>query len=250
MEVGHGTVVSIDFADYMSLWCLVCDHERDPAYKLSLDLVLPGSVVFDVGANIGLWALPAAALAGPRGAVHAFEPVPKTFAALVEHVGLNDLENVHCNRVALSDSSGARTIYAATEANTGASGFMAREAAAQAIETKSMTLDEYCDSESVGTIDLLKIDVEGAELLVLRGASQQLESDSGPAIVFEVDAGLMASFGWSQAGVVLFLENHGYSVYWQDRGRLVPVSTDSHAADHGDLFALKPRHFQRYPALQ
>jgi FkbM family methyltransferase len=240
----------IDFTDYMSLWCLVCEHERDPAFVLSLELVRPGSTVCDVGANIGIWTLPAAALVGPDGSVHAFEPVPSTFAALAEHVRLNRLGNVRCNQIALSERTDVRTIWAASEGNTGASGFVARTAATEAIPTQSMTLDEYCDAEGIDSIDVLKVDVEGAELLVLRGASSRLSADSAPVIVFEVDANLMAELGWDLGKVLALLSAHGYSVYRQYGPTLAPFGQGGETLAHGDLLALKPFHFERYSALR
>ena len=71
----------------------------------------PGMTVFDVGANVGPYALVAARRVGDRGSVHAFEPTPKSAAGLRRNVGLNGLTNVVVNEVAVSDTAGEVNLY-------------------------------------------------------------------------------------------------------------------------------------------
>jgi FkbM family methyltransferase len=154
--------------------------------------VRPGATVLDVGANVGAYTLLFARWAGPTGRVVAFEPAPDAAAGLRRHIELNELSaTVDVQQCAVSYSVGTAR-FACTEAS-GANAIVVGESGTDAIEVATVTLDAFCSRGRV-VPDVIKIDVEGAELDVLKGARQVL------------------AFG----GLQVFLELHPAS--WKARG--------------------------------
>lgn len=157
--------------------------------------VVPDSVIVDVGANIGLHALSLAATC-PRGHVHAFEPVPRTERLLRENVDLNGAPNITVHPIAAGAEPGVLRFFeneefaagsmaldnadpllvellaARSHADTATAG--TREAQGREIAVPCATLDEYCTEIGLTKLDLLKVDAEGHDLQVLRGAREVL----------------------------------------------------------------------------
>jgi FkbM family methyltransferase len=139
------------------------------------ELTAPGATVFDVGAHLGYYTLLASRRAGPAGKVVAFEPDPDNFFFLQAHAELNRLSNVTLVESAVGEREGRAVFATGTGSGTG------RLAAGPGgISVPVIGLDEYIAAHG-GIPDILKIDVEGAEEMVLRGANQLLEG-RGPAI--------------------------------------------------------------------
>jgi len=230
-DIGEGTFIEGDLDDWMIVWAFMCRHEKDAAFQQSLRLVPRGGVAFDIGAHVGMWSL----LASRRARVHAFEPLQAD--RLRAHVLLNHADVV-VNECAAGAENGTASFFA-VYGNSGASA-LARRAESD-IETRVnvITLDSYIAEKKIDRVDLLKIDVEGAELLVLKGAHELLQFE--PAIFFEADDQLARTFGGSTRDVKQLLVEHGYGIYRWQRSRFVPVDVDE-PHGHEDLFALKARH--------
>ena len=130
--------------------------------------IAPGMTVYDVGANVGLYTLLASVLAGPAGKVHAFEPVPRNFEILEQHVRINRIQNVFATRAAVASGSGLRSFAVAGDY---AMGHLAEQGDFQ---VRTLTLDGYFRDTGSPAPAVIKIDVEGAEAEVLRGGHQLL----------------------------------------------------------------------------
>jgi FkbM family methyltransferase len=141
----------------------------------------PGGVVLDVGANVGAYALLFGRWVRPGGRVYAFEPAPDTFEGLAGHVRLNGLEDVVTPvRAAVSARSGTGALVADGVAGTNRLAD-AVDAGAQRVETVS--IDDFCAREGI-VPTLIKVDVEGAELDVLRGARETIRRGGGGLALF------------------------------------------------------------------
>ena len=250
MEIEPGIQVPANLDDYVLYGCFVHGYDKEPAVQLSRAIIRKGDTIVDVGANLGLWVMGAARKAGFEGSVHAFEPVPENLVQLVANLTMNgfDLDQVKCQQLSLSDRSGRATFYAATNGNSGMGALASREGVNRPIETTLVTLDSYCEQHSIRHVDFVKIDVEGAELLVLRGAQRLLAAAEAPAIMFEVDETLAASFASSSFAVKALLDNYGYDIFRYQGKRLERVEVNQDH-QHEDLFAFKPYHFERHPVL-
>lgn len=155
----------------------------------------PGRVFVDIGANHGYFSVLAAALVGEGGRVVAFEPNPRIFRQLRTHVGLNDFDDrVTLLPSALADAPGEARLFVSQD--VGNSGLSSLTPASEHLESGSLseahtvsvpvdTFDHWFASSGLSRVDLLKIDVEGAEALVLRGMSASLRADAIGAIICE-----------------------------------------------------------------
>jgi FkbM family methyltransferase len=126
-----------------------------------------GWTIVDCGAHIGWYTLICSRAVGPKGHVYAFEPVPETAQVLLQNVQINALSNVTVVRKAVQDRPGSVTLTLSTSSSAVASIFGDGTGETRTVEATS--LDEYFGSLGMPRIDLVKIDVEGAERLVLEG---------------------------------------------------------------------------------
>jgi FkbM family methyltransferase len=137
----------------------------------------PGDICFDVGSHVGYMTILMAHLVGPSGRVAAFEPVPETFAALRENVRLNGLENVQTECTAVGEQEGTICLYCDSTQELSWTPSVAAYSAGggdlKRISAPVLTLDDYARTSGLLPA-VVKIDVEGAELAVLRGARQVL----------------------------------------------------------------------------
>ncbi len=131
-------------------------------------LQLAGPVV-DIGANIGVVSL-LLATQYRETRIFSFEPAPTTFSALSKNVALNGLSNISLHQLALSDTVGEIALDALPDQRGNARIADAKSAHVTMVPTT--TLDKFVEEQGIKTIGLLKIDVEGFEAAVLRGASQ------------------------------------------------------------------------------
>lgn len=145
--------------------CLEGSYELENQ-QLLVEWLQPGAVVFDVGANVGFFTLLAARLVGSGGRVIAFEPVPQALASLRRHLELNHLDNVTVIPAAVSAEAGQAHFQQHTDLTMGRLGDQGE------LEVELVSLDGLLDE--LPKPSLLKIDVEGEEVNVLRGASRLL----------------------------------------------------------------------------
>ncbi len=220
----------------MVQWAFVGDHNRDAGYQASFDLIEPGSVVIDVGANIGLWSLQACRRAG-SGSVHAFEPAPSTFPRLERNLQLNQVDNVIANRLAVDRESGTTTFHEAAVTNSGGAGYLRRPGALTPVTVERTTIDDYCRMRELKAVSLIKLDIEGAEWLALQGAVGLLRAASPPSIFMELDGNLTRQFGWEPIDVVNWLDELGYrTLNVGPEGTLVPSNAGDRTSR--DIFAV------------
>ncbi|MEX5637539.1 FkbM family methyltransferase [Parafrankia sp. FMc2] len=191
-----------------SLRDLVALSYRSPALAPVFAAVLrPGDCCYDVGANIGVYTLWAAGLVHDVGEVHAFEPVPRTMAVLRALVGQNRLQNVRPSPVAVGSAVG--NVGLQTTRNASGLAHVVDDAVPD-VTTAMTTLDTYSTENRVPA--LIKIDVEGFELDVLRGAEELLRT-SRPAILLEVVPSHLARRGTNSKELVGFLRELNYTIY-------------------------------------
>ena len=162
------------------------------------DLVKPGDTVLDVGAHVGYYTLLSSVLVGASGRVFAFEPNPRNYHYLDQHVYLNRCRNVTTVPAAASDHGGTAHFQFGSGSGTG------KLASKGALEVITLTLDEFCAERRL-TPSAVKIDVEGAELEVLEGARQVLERDRPTVFLSTHGADL-------HTRALAVLIGHGYQV--------------------------------------
>ena len=215
--------------------------------EMVLDRLKPGMTVIDVGANIGHYAMIAAAALGPSGRVVAFEPDGDNHAALAANLALNGFGNAWAEKLALGAGPGELTLYR-DEANRGGHSLVAANVQKQAgaERVRVAALDDYAADKLGGRrIDFIKIDVQGAEAAVLAGAAKILARDLPDLLIEFWPHGIRAAGGEPMA-LVEGLLKLGYAMAMVERGRpgnLRPL------ADLGALARVDLGHAQAYVNL-
>lgn len=194
-----------------------------------LSLVRQGDVVLDIGANFGYYTLLFSHLAGAAGRVHAFEPVPPSFAKLAAHLARGRrFDNVALNECALAEEEGTVTLFVPGtdlgQASIARHSFGSWESATDVVPhaSRALTMDGYLASRGLASLSFVKCDVEGAELLVLRGARETLRRFA-PILFLEVCPAWTASFGYEPPEIVRFLAGFGYRQFHLVREGLSPL---------------------------
>jgi FkbM family methyltransferase len=152
------------FADYG--WAYLYGGSERPVVRAMQRLIMPGSTVYDLGANYGMHTLLFSRLVGDRGHVYAFEPNPEIFAALQEHLALNSIQCVTCVRKAVASETGEA--YFDVGHNRAAGHLTNFAHATYKVQTTS--IDDFVFVERERPPTFLKVDVEGAESSALQGA--------------------------------------------------------------------------------
>ena len=183
----------------------------EPATWAMRTLAGPGDVVIDAGANIGLFSLIAAARVGAHGRVVACEPVPGTMALLRANVARNRYHWVELHEVAVAETPG-RLELEDLGAGSGLSSFAPAQAGrGRRIEVAVTTLDELA-GDDLSRTRVVKLDVEGAELRALRGATRLLET-ARPDFIVELEPEHLERQGGSIQELQSLFERSNYVAY-------------------------------------
>jgi FkbM family methyltransferase len=189
------------------------------------------NLVFDIGGNIGQHAL---LFANYAEHVYTFEPFPRLIDRLKLVIKLNHLDNkITLVPYAASDKEGMIPFQFPDErSNLGiASTILGRSENVNTIEVRSIRIDEYLADVDPKKIDLVKLDIEGAELYALKGMSGLLDRGARPIFIMEVNDLMMGHAGYSASDIVGFLNNYGYEpyeiVYKGLKGPADPTISDS-----------------------
>jgi len=156
-----------------------------PVQEAFRRLVAPGATVYDVGANVGFYSLLAARLAGPDGRVHAFEPVPASALAVERNASLNELRTITVHQAAVGAQDGEGTLLIVGEASWSHLASTGRHADTRAERPVRLLSIDGLVAGGLPPPDLVKVDVEGAELQVLEGMERTLR-EHRPALVLEL----------------------------------------------------------------
>jgi FkbM family methyltransferase len=196
-------------------------HERVTTESFK-KVVKEGDIVVDLGANIGYFTLLAAKLVGKKGKVFAFEPEPKNFNYLTKNIKLNNYTNVVLEQKAVSDRAGKIKLFLCpydsghhtiNQPNGIEAYRLGRSGDVTSIDIETVTLDGYLKGE-VDRVDVIKIDVEGAEMLALLGMDGILRSNQNIKMFVEFFPLLIKKMGSSPEEFIRkLLEDYKFSIY-------------------------------------
>jgi FkbM family methyltransferase len=197
-----------------NIWAGLGGERQEVSFLLNV--LEPGMIFFDVGSNAGLFAISAAKKMGGKG-VFAFEPCSSTCELLKRNLRLNRVADVNVVQMALGDSvregvlqvnapgkDGLNTLGQATHPDSKVVG---QE------EVHITTVDVFMKDHNVPRVDVLKVDIEGAELMLFRGARDLLERADAPLILFEGFGFLTRGFSYHPVEILWFLESCGYTLF-------------------------------------
>lgn len=198
--------------------------EKEDLARLA-QFVTAADTCIDVGANIGLYSLYLGRLVGPTGRVEAFEPVRRNALLTQLNCELNGLDHVTVNQAPLSDVSG-KSLTAHVPEDDSAYSYFSDDGAGPS-GSVSLTLDDYCKEHRIGPVAFMKVDVEGAEFTVLKGAAGLLASANRPKVIMvEIVEAYLARFGHNPRDLCAWMGELGYHPFAVRGGGLKAVAVD------------------------
>jgi FkbM family methyltransferase len=232
-SVGHAIYFGRDFEPQESRFLFENVRESD--------------LCVDIGANIGFYTLGLARKA-IRGSVHSFEPVPLNYHLLAVNVIGNRLTNVVLNQCAVGNTDGQTHCCIAEDGAFSSLVDTGRRAIVETATIALTRLDSYCAERNLARIDILKVDVEGGELDVLRGAASLLaDPQRRPRLVMlELFEPMLRQFDCGVLEVQNLMRTYGYEPFVMIKRELVPFCEAHHNRYYNVLF-LDSKHPQPLP---
>lgn len=205
-------------------------YEPNETYAMTRSIG-KGMCVVDAGANEGLFTILAARIVGGTGTVHAFEPSPRERDRLMSNISINGLSNVKVHSEALGAAAGTATLQVAGAGHSGHNtlgDFMYASTTREvSLGVNVVPLDQVAAAEGLSRLDLLKIDVEGSEVAVLRGAGLVLNT-LRPVVIAEAQDASLRNMGSSVGELIDLLRSHGYRLQvFGPSGRPEPLRGDT-----------------------
>jgi FkbM family methyltransferase len=188
-----------------------------------------GDTFVDIGAHVGYFSMLASALVGPEGSVYSFEPEPRNYAHLLDHIEANDATNVRPMHMAVgakpsiaeffvnSDNDGGHALW-----EVGRHPFNERtRSAPQSRKVFVTTLDQLFEGRDARSLKAIKIDAEGAEFAILVGAKELLRRHRVPFIIAEINRFGLESMGVTENHLRAMMTEMGYETYLFQPGQSV-----------------------------
>lgn len=210
-----------------------------------LRVLEPGMTFFDVGANAGLFTVSAAKKIG-ENRVFAFEPCSSTCGILRRNLRLNAVARVYVAQIALGDAIGEAMLQVNARGKDGLNTLgEASHPNSEIVAHESVaitTLDSFMKEQGVTSVDAIKADIEGAELLLFRGARDLLQRADAPLILYEGFGFPTRGFGYHPVETLWLLESYGYSLFTlnSDTGAISELRPDY--PYNSMVIAAKPGH--------
>ena len=182
--------------------------------KLIISKLKEDDIVWDVGANIGFHSILIAKTCTDKNVkVFSFEPEKKTFELLTKNIRLNELNNVNALNLALGEDNYSREMYSSDTPNFGAHSFVQRndyKVKRKGKQVEVVSGDNLIDKKKISVPTVIKIDVEGSEILVLKGLKQTLQNESLRLIFLEGHINLLPKFNSSIDEVLEIIRANGF----------------------------------------
>jgi FkbM family methyltransferase len=215
-KLGNGLKIRVARNDMIGRRICERGYYEPETVRLIEQIVDEGSVFFDVGAHVGQYTLVASQRVGTRGSVHSFEPDPHTFAWLADNVRANQLANVTTNQSAVAADREPKQLYFSTVDDIGSNSLAlqgARQRTGRSMLVACTTLDAYVTDKRIPRVDVIKADVEGAELSMLLGATAILGGPRPPILILEFEEERQVAFGSSCGRLAEELQRYGYDLW-------------------------------------
>ncbi len=186
------------------------EYEREEL-DMQFRIIQPEWNIIDIGANYGWYALQMAAQF-PKNNIYSFEPIPHTFEQLNKNISLNNYRNIQTNNIGLSESSGTFDFYFNPQLSVNAS--LANVSGSEDIQKIVCTVSTLdTEIEKLNIIPhFIKIDIEGAELLALKGGIETIEEHK-PAFFLEMLRNWSAKFNYHPNDIINLLASKDYHCY-------------------------------------
>jgi FkbM family methyltransferase len=197
---------------------------KEKAQTNLLKLCSEGNTVFDVGTNIGSVLMKIAAKVGEKGKVYGFEPDPINYDKFLKNLSLNKFHNVHANKLGLGDKNGLFKLDIIDPTNRGMNRIVSTDNdVALQNQIQVIRLDDFMEENKIEDVHVIKIDVEGYELKVLKGAAKTLELYH-PKLFIELDDTYLKKQGDSVIELIALVTNLKYRIYDAETNDLIGLN--------------------------
>ena len=220
-----GARMSADLTEHVQRWIYFFGVYEESTVRWFRQRLRPGMVVLDIGAHVGQYSLIAAAAVGPSGRVHSFEPNPVSYRRLCANLEMNGFVYATAHQLAVSDARGEAALFVPDHDNLGEATLQDNSGRGNRVMVDCVTIDQWAQTADLGTparIDLMKIDVQGLEGKVLKGA-QEVLTRFRPVIICEFEERFLRDIGTSSVELKRRLVKMGYSVHRIVGSDLLPV---------------------------
>jgi FkbM family methyltransferase len=224
-----GHTMTLDLANAIHRQIFMGCFARDMT-RWARALLSPGGTFLDVGAHAGYFSLLASDRVGPAGRVYAVEPNPGTFAALRTHLSANRIGNVHAVMCGLADRPGSIPLHA-PPSRLDYNATVLPRADWTRVDVPARTLDDCVREWGIDRIDLMKIDVEGAEPLVLAGGADCLRRGVVRHAMIEINGPRLSEAGDGPGALAQALDGLGFAPAFLAGAQAVPRSWNGFDAD-------------------
>jgi FkbM family methyltransferase len=231
-----GVNLSVDIRDYVGHFLYF--GFKDGAHEKLMNLCKPDYTVLDIGTNIGSTLLQFANKIGEKGKVYGFEPDPTNYQACKNNISLNSFHNLEVANIGLGDKKGSFNLVVDTETNRGGNRISFENESQKTSTTIQVErLDDWVINKYINHVDLIKIDVEGFEMNVLKGAEEILKKHN-PTLFIELDNNNLKQVESNAKDLILFLEKLNYQMI-NAESNLKVTSTDNFSNCHFDIICTK-----------
>ncbi len=228
-RTSHGFRLNGDLTEYLQAWIYIFGSYELPTVRFIRSYLRTGDTAVDVGAQIGYLTLVMATAADRTTAVISFEPESSNIARFNANMELNGVTNVTLIEKAVSEHEGMLKLYLSADENAGTHStvFVEGNVSERFVEIPATTLDAAIGALGQDHVDLVKIDVEGGEIDVIKGAERVLEHHR-PVVIAELSDALQRARGSSCQAFKEYMKDYGYEAFTiADSGALVPSALDA-----------------------
>lgn len=201
--------LKLDIHDYIGHF--IYFGYKDLGHEKLMELIKPNNIIIDVGANYGTTILQFASLIGGNGRVFGFEPDPTNFEICNQNIKLNLFKNILVENLGLGNQQITTSLVVDTDSNRGGNRISNNINNKEAHLINVVKFDDWILQKNISKIDLIKIDVEGYELEVLKGAEQSIKKFK-PILFIELDDNNLKLQNSSAKELISFLINLDYNI--------------------------------------
>lgn len=223
--------------------------------KILNNILKEDDFFIDIGANIGLMSLQTAKKLGGGGKVLSFEPLPSTYNILRQNIALNNFTNIEAINIAIGSKDGIADIYDNIAINRGSASLIKSNHSESSHKILIKSLDEFLNQHQFSrNVGCIKIDVEGWELEVLKGANKTLSGAKSPICIVEYST-LHTTYGGDSKDIYNFMRNiNSYRIFRLARGKekpskLLEIRSEEDLPKHDNLFCFLPEHIIKLPQI-
>ena len=213
----EGLVLELDQTDPVASGAIALGVYERYESELFRSKVKPDMTIIDIGANLGYYTAIASRRAGERGLVIAFEPEPNFFKILSRNISRNNMKNAICFEIAVAEKNGLTNLYLSNE-NKGHNSIIRSEELKTSTQVKTTTLDDFLFYQKITKVDIIKMDIEGAEILALEGMKNTLIKHL-PLLFFEFSPHSIIKLNRNPVDFLSTIRKIGYSMFEINKAR-------------------------------